>query len=315
MKKISLNETPANERPAVATVGFFDGVHLGHQHLIAQMVAMAREADMDSMAVTFDNHPRQVVDPSFVPQMLTAYEEKLVRLAKTGIDSCVLLHFTPELAALSARDFMQQTLRDRLNVRELLVGYDNRFGHDRSEGFDDYVRYGEEMGIEVVKSTELTVDGATVSSSAIRRMIAEGNVELASRCLGHSYTLVGRVVEGHQQGRRLGFPTANIELDDKAKMIPAPGVYAVRARVEGSMEMKRAVMNIGSRPTFGGDTLSIEVHIINYGGDLYGKHLLVSVAHRLRGEQRFESTGQLVAQMREDVRVAQKIFEEESDHE
>ena len=315
MRKISQDERNTGGRPAVATVGFFDGVHLGHQHLVAQLVAMARSADMESMVVTFDNHPRQVLDPTFVPRMLTAYEEKIVRLAKTGVDSCAILHFTPETSILSACDFMQQVLRDRLNVRKLLIGYDNRFGHGRTEGFDDYVRYGEKIGIEVVKSTELTVDGSKVSSSAIRQLLSDGDIEQATRLLGHSYTMIGHVVEGHQQGRRLGFPTANIALDDPVKLIPAPGVYAVKARVEGSMEMKRAVMNIGSRPTFGGDTLSLEVHVINYEGDLYGKSMLVSLSHRLRGERRFESTGQLVAQMREDVRVVQHIFEEESENE
>lgn len=315
MKKILLNETVTCERPTVATIGFFDGVHLGHQHLIAQLVDLARKDDMEAVAVTFDNHPRQVVDPTFVPQMLTAYEEKLVRLAKTGIDACALLHFTPQLAALSAEEFMRQVLRERLNVRKLLVGYDNRFGHNRHEGFDDYVRYGQQMDIEVVESSQLTLDGTKVCSSAIRQMLAEGDVATATRCLGHAYTIVGRVVEGYQQGRRLGFPTANLDIIDKDKLIPAPGVYAVRARMEGSMEMKRAVMNIGRRPTFGGHDLSVEVHIINFEGDLYGKHLLVSLVRRLRGEHRFESTGRLVAQMREDVRVAQQIFEEENEDE
>ena len=314
MRVIHVNDTTAfPPKPCVATVGFFDGVHLGHQHLIAQVAEIARQRGLETTVVTFDRHPRQVVDTSFMPELLTTCEEKTVLLAKTAIDCCAVLHFTPAMAALTAREFMEHVLRDRLGVKVLVTGYDNRFGCGRAEGFDDYVRHGASMGMEVMLGTPLAIGGLTVSSSVIRRQLHEGDVETAARCLGRDYALTGRVVKGRQQGRQLGFPTANIDVDDAAKVLPAPGVYTTRVRVEGSMEMKRAVMNIGSHPTFDDGTQSVEAHIINFEGDLYGLRVVATLSHRLREEHRFASTGLLVAQMRKDVKAANEWFDSEVD--
>lgn len=309
MRKIFSDNIPSGLGASVATIGFFDGVHLGHQHLIRQVVEDAKARGMESMVVTFDCHPKQVLCPDFHPQLLTSHGEKMVRLAKTGVDTCVVLHFTPEMAALTAADFMCQVLQGQLGVRRLVMGYDNRFGRGSAEGFDDYVRHGAALGMEVVQGEPLSVDGIRVSSSAIRQLLKQGDMETATKCLGHHYTLMGKVVEGYQQGRRLGFPTANLLLDDVAKMLPAPGAYVSKVRLEGSMEMKRAVTNIGMRPTFQGHGMAIETHVINYDGDLYGKHMLVALTHRLREERKFESTGRLVAQLREDVRRANDILD------
>ena len=311
MRKIILDDSYSAGLPCVATVGFFDGVHLGHRHLIDRVVGEAREAGLQSVVITFDQHPRQVIDTAFKPLLLTSFDEKMERLAQTGIDACVVLPFTRQMAALSAREFMQEVLSRQLAVRCLVTGYDNRFGHNRTEGFDDYVAYGREMGMEVVKASPLVVDDISVSSSVFRRMLADGDVETAARCLGYRYGFTGTVVEGYQQGRKLGFPTANINLDDGRKLLPAPGVYAVLAGVEESSEMRRGVMNIGNRPTFHGDHVSIEVHIFDYQGDLYGRRLKVAVCHRLRQECRFDHPSQLVRQMREDVRLTNVFFDKE----
>ena len=311
MRKIILQNGERAERPCVATLGFFDGVHRGHQHLIRQVTEAARRLGLDATVVTFDVHPRQALQEGFQPRLLNTFNERLIRLATTGADNSAILHFDRAMASLSAREFMEKVLRDQLGVRQLILGYDHRFGHDRSEGFDDYVRYGHELGIEVVRSDVFLVDGQPVSSSAIRKVLAEGDVEKAYTLLGYRYPLVGTVVEGFQQGRRLGFPTANINLPGEGKIVPAPGVYAVGARVEHSMEMKRAVMNIGSRPTFDGHKLTLETHIINYDADLYGERLVVNFAHRLRDERHFASPGELALQMREDVRKAMELFEKD----
>ena len=311
MRKIYLEKDVSQPRPCVATVGFFDGVHLGHQFLISKVVDEARKRGMDAMIVTFDNHPRQVVDDSFHPQLLTTNDEKLVRLATTGVDCCAVLHFDAGMAAMSAREFMEQVLGKRLSVRCLIIGYDNRFGRHRSEGFDDYVRYGAALGIDVMACDPFVFDDGSVSSSAVRKALSEGDMERASRYLGSPYILTGHVVEGFQQGRKLGFPTANIVLDDARKLIPPIGVYAVKVRLSGSMEMRRGVMNIGYRPTFSGDDISLEVHLINYEGDLYGLRMMVALCHRLRGERKFENTGLLAAQMKEDVREANAMFDKE----
>ena len=174
MRKIILQNGERAERPCVATLGFFDGVHRGHQHLIHQVTEAALRLGLDATVVTFDVHPRQALQEGFQPRLLNTYDERLIRLATTGADNCAILHFDHAMASLSAREFMEKVLRDQLGVRQLILGYDNRFGHDRSEGFDDYVRYGRELGIEVVRSDVYLVDGQPVSSSAIRKVLAEG---------------------------------------------------------------------------------------------------------------------------------------------
>ena len=305
---INEQDSTAVTKPNVVTVGFFDGVHLGHQHLIRQVVSLAHDKGMESTVVTFSRHPRQVLQPRFKPQLLTTFEEKISLLTQTGVDNCVVLDFTKEMAALSARSFMQQVLRDQLHAHCLITGYDNKFGHNREEGFDDYVRHGQELGIEVLQSSPLTVGDILVSSSTVRRQLLDGDIEAASSCLGRRYSFAGKVVSGFQQGRKLGFPTANIELDDSQKLLPKTGVYAAKVLVEGEAEYKLAVMNIGVRPTFDGHEPTIEVHVIRYQGDLYGRRMTVCPYHRWRGEHKFETLDLLVAQMHEDVENTDSYF-------
>jgi riboflavin kinase/FMN adenylyltransferase len=312
MKTINLTEESQPQlQPSVATIGFFDGVHRGHRFLIERLVETAHANGLESTIITFDRHPREVIETDYTPKLLSTCDEKMVMLSKTNIDNCVVLKFTPEMAALSAHDFMKRILCDRLNVKKLFIGYDNRFGHDRSEGFDDYVRYGKEMGIEVIRNTALEVSGINVSSSTIRRYLEKGEIEMAEFCLGHPYIILGHVVEGFQEGRKLGFPTANIALDDPRKLVPAPGVYAVKARVEGTVEMKRAMMNIGTRPTFNGHDISLETYILNFEDDIYGKQILVSFAHRLREERRFDTPALLVEQLKKDVQMVDEQFDKD----
>ena len=305
MKKIKYNgECIEQMKPCVATIGFFDGVHRGHQFVIGQLTQLARQEGLESTVITFDKHPREVVNDGYVPELLNSLDEKMIRLSLTEADNCVILPFDEQMAALSARDFMASFLKKKLNVRKLLIGYDNRFGHDRTESFVDYVRYGHELGMEVIQSEPLLLNGTGVSSSAVRRLVSQGDVEGAEALLGYPYTLVGTVVEGFQKGRQLGFPTANLQLTCAHKLLPAPGVYVVKVRVEHTMEMKRGIMNIGTRPTFDGHSLALEVHILNYEADLYGERLIVSFVKRLREERKFEDIGQLVRQMREDAKEA-----------
>ncbi|MDO4995427.1 MAG: riboflavin kinase, partial [Bacteroidales bacterium] len=202
--------------PSVATIGFFDGVHCGHRFLIRQVREEALRRGMRSMIVTFTRHPARVLRPEAELHLLTTTDEKMRLLRETGIDDVQMLPFTPQLAALSARDFMERVLRDRFNVRVLVIGYDHRFGHNRAEGFEDYVKVGCEIGMDVVQARELD-GGQHVSSSAIRHALAEGRVEDAAAMLGRPYSLGGTVVRGHHVGTDLGFPTANLRLDDPDK--------------------------------------------------------------------------------------------------
>ena len=293
----------------IATIGFFDGVHRGHQYLMARLKAEAQASGMESVVITFDRHPREVLASNYQPQMLSTLAEKVQLLRQTGIDRVEVLTFTRELAALSAYDFMRQVLRERLNVRKLYIGYDNRFGHNREEGFDDYVRYGRELGIEVLAANAFSVNGVNVSSSVVRSFVSEGEMTMARQCLGYDYVLTGKVVSGVQEGRKIGFPTANIELEDCRKLIPAAGAYVVSVRVEGIDGCLPGMMNIGTRPTFGENRLSLETHILHFSGDIYGRMMSVSFAKRLRAEQRFSSAAALRRQLEQDAQAVEAYFE------
>ena len=299
-------------RPCVATIGFFDGVHRGHRFLIRHLVETARREGLESTIITFDEHPRKVLQSDYQPEMLCTLDSKLLLLSKTEVDNAVVLHFDRQMAALSAREFMQQVLCDHLNVRKLFIGYDHRFGHNREETFDDYVRYGKEMGIEVVRNEAFQIDGINISSSVIRSFLKEGEVELANRCLGYPYTIIGKVVNGYHEGRKLGFPTANLDISHFGQLIPAPGVYAVKARMEHTVVWKHGMMNVGTRPTFNGKQLTLETHLFNFEGDIYDQFLLVGFAKRIRGEQKFESPEELAEQLREDEKKVLEILDKEN---
>lgn len=304
--------------PCVATIGFFDGVHRGHQYLVRQVVETAWNRGIASTVITFDRHPRQVVQPAFVPELLTTLNDKLSLLSQTGVDRVVVLPFDQEMAALTAHEFMQQVL-SRLQVQQLIIGYDHRFGHrqptdlGREEGFDHYVACGRELGITVTRASEVSflVEGHSVSSSLVRSYIKSGQMEQAHDCLSRPYSLTGHVVAGYQEGRKLGFPTANLSSDSVATLIPAPGVYAVEVQTGHDTTLWRGMMNIGTRPTFDGHRQTLEVHLFNFSGNLYGQPLTVAFHQRVRGEQRFSSPEALAAQLRNDQQTIIELFQKE----
>lgn len=291
-----------------ATIGFFDGVHRGHRFLIEQLKTLAREREMQSMVITFEQHPRHVVHPEWRPQLLTTPEEKTTLLKQTGIDVLELLHFDTQMAALSARQFMQW-LHAQLGVDLLLTGYDNRFGHNRTEGFADYERYGREIGIEVVEGQPFGENGQRFSSSLTRHLIAEGRMKEATFCLGRPYTLTGRVVHGEQIGRTLGFPTANIQVCNEFSIIPQNGVYCVNVYTSGQNEPYIGMMNIGMRPTFEGHRQTLEVNLFDFKGDLYDQLITVAFIDRLREERTFSTPEALARQMEADAKEARMILD------
>lgn len=293
--------------PCVATIGFFDGVHLGHRHLIEQVCEAARVRNLASVLITFRSHPRQVLHPESPICLLSTPQEKTEALASTGVDWCVTLDFTPELAGMPARRFMDEVLRQRMGVRTLVIGYDHRFGYGRTDSFDDYVRFGRDMGMEVLRANELQKWDVHVSSSAIRRLLLQGEVAEAARALGRMYSLEGVVVRGRQVGRAIGFPTANLQPVCSKKLIPADGVYAVRVRLES--ETYGGMLDIGLRPTFdNGNDRSIEVHLLDFLGDLYGRVVRVDFVDRIRDNVRFDSPASLVAQLQKDETVVRRVL-------
>lgn len=313
MKFITLTD-PLPYQACVATIGFFDGVHRGHRFLIRQLTRYAVGHDLASLLVTFRTHPRQVMQAAYQPQLLTTYDEKCEQLATTGADCCLTLDFTTALAALSARRFMAEILKEKLSVKVLIIGYDHRFGHDRSEGFAEYVEYGRELGMEVVRADAFAMGEVNVSSSMVRACLAEGEVGMAARCLTRPYEITGRVVHGFHVGHELGFPTANIQVEDAQKLIPKNGVYAVwvKGKTGGEEHVWGGMLNIGLRPTMeNGENRTIEVHLLDFAGDLYGCRLTLSFVRRLRDERKFRNKGELVHQLREDEAMVRMILNKE----
>ena len=288
----------------VASIGFFDGVHRGHLCLIEQLRDEAGRRGMGSLLVTFDRHPRTVLSPSQVPPLLTTLEEKERLLRETGVSEIAILPFTLELSRLSAREFMEQVLRRELGVEVLILGYDHAFGHGGGS-LDDYVRWGRETGIEVVRAHELS--SLMVSSSKCRRLIEEGDVRGAAEMLGRFYTLSGEVVRGFHVGHELGFPTANLQVDAE-KVMPRNGAYAVWATLADG-ERRGGMLNIGTRPTIGnGETTSVEVNLLDYDGNLYDQRLTVEFVARLRDERRFDSRSELMSQLALDEAAARELL-------
>ena len=288
--------------PSVATIGFFDGVHLGHRHLINQVKMAASLNGWCSSIITFPVHPRQVIQSDYQPSLLSSPEEKIELLASTGIDNCILLPFTRELSQLTAWEFMQ-LLYEQYKVRMLVIGYDHRFGHNRAETFEDYCRYGRELGIHIMQATAYTQEQDKVSSSAIRRALLSGEVSTATKYLGYPYFLQGTIVSGYQVGRKIGFPTANLQVDFSNKLIPSIGVYAVYVYVNG--QKYKGMLNIGHRPTLNNGTdLSIEVHILDFEGDIYHQLMRIEFVDFLRAEAKFQSTEELALQIQKDKEAA-----------
>ena len=288
---------PDNNRYA-ATIGFFDGVHLGHIHLLEELKTAAVERGLKSMAITFPEHPRQILQSDYRPRLLSTPQEKMQMLKQTGIDYCFPLHFTTALAALDARTFMTDFLQKKLGVSVLLVGHDHHFGHDTNLTVQDYSRIGNEIGMEVISADAYMYEGAPVSSSRIRRELVAGNVKTANEMLGYRYTISGTVIHGMQNGRKMGFPTANLGPYCEFMQIPADGVYSALATVDG--ETWPAMLNIGFRPTFEGKARTIEAHLLGFDRDIYFHELTLEFVDFLRPERRFESPQELAAQLEAD---------------
>ncbi len=283
----------------IAAIGMFDGVHLGHRFLIDFAKGEGAKRSLKPAVVTFRDHPMRLIAPERAPLLIMSCEDKLKALQECGVE-VIMLDFDEQMRNQSAEEFIK-FLHENYAVDCLIIGYDHRFGHNRSEGFDDYRRYGEKMGVEILRAPQYSQDNSEVSSSAVRRLISEGRIEAILRLIGRDFTLGGRVVPGRQLGRRMGFPTANLEVS-KNLLVPRGGVYAANAILpDGSSH--RAILNIGTCPTVDSSADSqttIEVHIINFSGNLYDSFISVQFLARLRDEKRFESLEALTAQIQED---------------
>ena len=290
-----------------ATIGFFDGVHLGHRFLIEELKIIAKERNLSSAVITFPKHPRNVLQSDYQPRLLNTFEEKLRQLETTDVDYCIVLDFTIKLSYLSAKEFITDILADQLHVKTLLVGYDHRFGHDRIDGFERYVEYGVTCGMEVVEASAYDEGNTSVSSSEIRHLIQMGRIAEANHLLTYPYQLSGHIVSGYQLGRAIGFPTANIQVDDLSKIFPGIGVYAVWVYVEG--KRYKGMLYIGNRPTVhNGSQISMEVHILDFSNDIYNDRIDISFIQYVRDDVKFASLDELKTQLTRDRETVDRIL-------
>lgn len=294
---------PGARNGCVITCGTFDGVHRGHVLVLERTAERARQAGLPGVALTFDPHPLDVVNPSAAPPLLTLWDEKLEALTQTSIDYVIVVPFTAELSSYSAEEFVDRVLIDAFGMRELFIGHDHGFGRGRAGDVESLRMIGRRRGFPVdVVPAVLGSDGAPISSTAIRRAIAHGDLARASDGLGRRYSFSGRVVSGEGRGRLLGFPTLNLELASRRKLLPPHGVYAVYA--QGRHASFGGMMNLGPRPTFGDDRVTLEVHLFEGGGDWYGKSVRVDFVARLRDTMKFSGPAELVAQLERDANSA-----------
>jgi riboflavin kinase/FMN adenylyltransferase len=287
------------EQETVATVGFFDGVHLGHRYLIRQMKDIARKTALKTAVITFPIHPRKVLQKEYQPQLLNTFDEKLKLLSTTGPDYCYVIDFTKEFSEISARNFIREILHKQLHVKELLIGYDHKFGKGRINEYKHYVEYGNACGMNVLQAEKLLDENNPVSSTIIRNLLSKGEIKEATKKLFYYYALEGKVIEGNKLGRTIGFPTANLELTDKNKIIPLEGVYAVK--VEIGDKPYSGMAYIGKRPTIlSHGEKRIEIHIFDFSEDIYGMKIRIEFVDFIRPDMWFGSLEDLRKQLAED---------------
>ncbi len=304
----SIVEVPF-EQNSVVTVGTFDGVHRGHRAIIERMQSYARAQKARTVVLTFEPHPRLVLTRSSQApiQLLTTLSEKHALLAQLGVDVLVVIPFTFEFAQTSAEDFVRKILLERIGVRHLVVGHDHSFGKDRTGNEELLRRLGEQHGYTVERVEPVVIDGEIISSTKIRAALASGNIAKANAMLGHTYSVEGVVVQGDGRGRRLGYPTANLELLDPHKLLPATGVYCVSAVIEG--KQLKGMANIGVRPTFTDSAhLRLEAHFFDFSGYLYDRKIVLSFHKYVRAERRFESVDMFWSQLRDDRECCEQYF-------
>ncbi len=294
----------------IATIGMFDGVHCGHKLLIDNLCKVAYANSFSPTIVTFSQHPATIINPQTAPKLLMTLDERLQALDNMGVEECILLDFDNEMRLRNAHDFLKM-LHGKFGIDALMVGFNNRFGYNRSDGFEQYVTMGKELGMVVYTAPELkNDDGISISASEIRQALLWGKIHDANSALGYKYFINGTVTQGKQLGRKIGFPTANISITTQEKLIPKNGVYAVSIKLEDDYCNYKAMLYIGHRPTVDNTDapLSIEVHIFGFSKEVYGKGLKIEFVDFIREEHRFSSIEELKRQLATDKETAIRLL-------
>lgn len=292
----------------VLTIGTFDGVHLGHQEIVKKLLERSNFHSGRNILITFNPHPRKVVNHHNNQKILTTIEEKIEILKELGLENLFIIHFTKEFSQLSPKEFIEDFIIKRIGLKEIIVGYDHKFGKGR-EGNQETLRIlGKELGFEISVVNEFKINEEIVNSTKIRQALLNGNIKQANLFLGRYYSFSGLVVEGDKRGRLLGYPTANLKLNDEDKLLPGLGIYAAEVTIDS--EKHFGLLSVGQRPTFydHGEVVP-EVYIYNFNKDVYNKNLKICIIEKLRGEEKFESPEELINQMNKDKEAGLKIFE------
>lgn len=292
---------------AVVTTGTFDGVHVGHQTIINRLKGVADKQSGETVLLTFHPHPRLVLQKDADIKLLSTIEERIDLLEKAGVDHLIIVPFNKEFSRLTSLEFVKEILVEKVGTKTLVIGYDHHFGRNREGSFQHLLEYGPMYGFDVEEIPAFEVSDVNVSSTKIREAIQSGEVEKAAKFLGHPYSLMGKVVEGDQIGRSIGFPTANIQIQEAYKLIPKPGVYAVNVIYKGISNP--GMLNIGFRPTVGeSNDLTIEVNIFDFNQTIYGEELKLEIIQHVRNEIQFNGVSELKAQLEQDLKACQKIL-------
>ena len=294
-------------KPTIVTIGTFDGVHLGHQKIVAQITKNAHVLNCESLVLTFFPHPRMVLQEGTEMKLLNTLNEKIALLDNLGIDNLVIHPFDKEFSRLTAEEFVKKVLVDVFKIKKIIIGYDHRFGRNRTATIDDLINFGETYGFEVEQISAEEINEVSISSTKIRNALLEGNIELAANYLGYDYSLTGIIFKGKQLGRTIGYPTANITIEEDYKLIPNNGVYIAKSVLNGKTVF--GMMNIGTRPTVDGTKQTIEINFFDFKQDLYGQKITISLLHRMRSEQKFESIDALKNQLGKDKKTALAFIE------
>ncbi len=291
---------------SIVTIGTFDGVHIGHQKIIKRLIKVGKEKELKSVVLTFFPHPRMVLQKNSDLKLLNTIEEREAILESLGLDQMVTKTFTKEFANMSAQDFVKTILVNALNAKYIIIGYDHQFGKDRSANIDDLKTFGLEFGFEVEEISAQDVEDVSVSSTKIRTALQQGDIATANAYLGYPYFITGAVIKGKGLGKQLGFPTANIHIEEDYKLIPKDGVYVVNGIVRGKTVF--GMMNIGTNPTVDGSHQTIEVYFFDFNEDIYNEKIKVEFLERLRDEHKFESVELLQKQLKKDEIEAKRIL-------
>ncbi len=291
---------------SIVTIGTFDGVHIGHKKILEKIIQSAKELNCESVVLTFFPHPRMVLQENSEVKLLNTVQEKKALLQQIGIDNLIIHPFDQEFSRLTAEEFVKNILVDQLNIQKIIIGHDHRFGRNRTADIDDLILYGKEYGFEVEQISAQEINDNAVSSTKIRNAILDGNCTLTKSYLGYNYFFSGKVVQGKQLGRTIGFPTANIQIEENYKLIPKNGVYSVKSIINNTTFY--GMMNIGDRPTVNGEHQTIEVNIFDFETTIYNKIITIELLEFIREEQKFDSLEALKNQLNTDKETALKFI-------